>query len=133
MLVLNSHDLNRQAVVVALLLAAMALNVTMLWSSEAIPKRGVAKVLRVIGCVLAVLQASRAVQIVMHSLHACSRFYADPFPRADEQRRAQVGLVWPQPARSSPRSATAWLRTDLMAWFAILSLIGFGIGKGYED
>jgi hypothetical protein len=46
----------------------MALNLLVLWNSEAILKRGVAGVLLVIGWVLAVLQASLAVQIVIHSL-----------------------------------------------------------------
>ncbi len=67
-IVLNRHDLAHQAVAVALLLGVMALNLLVLWNTEAILKRGVAGVLLVIGWVLAVLQASLAVQIVIHSL-----------------------------------------------------------------
>jgi hypothetical protein len=55
------------------LLAAMALNLLKLRNSEAILKRGIAGVLPVIGWMLAVLQASLAVQIVIYSL-ARSRF-----------------------------------------------------------
>jgi multiple antibiotic resistance protein len=67
-IVLNRHDLAHEAVVVALLLGVMALNLLILWNTEAILKHGVAGVLPVIGWVLAVLQASLAVQIVIHSL-----------------------------------------------------------------
>ena len=66
--VLNRHDLAHQAVVVALLLGVMALNLVILWNTEAILKRSAAGVSLVIGWVLAVLQASLAVQIVIHSL-----------------------------------------------------------------
>jgi hypothetical protein len=52
------------------LLAAMALNLLKLRNSEAILKRGIAGVLPVVGWVLAVLQASLAVQIVIFSLRA---------------------------------------------------------------
>jgi multiple antibiotic resistance protein len=66
--ILNRHDLFHEAVVVALLLGVMVLNLLILWNTEAILKRGVAGVLLVIGWVLAVLQASLAVQIVIYSL-----------------------------------------------------------------
>jgi hypothetical protein len=48
----------------------MALNLLTLWNTEAILKRGVAGVLLAIGWVLAVLQASLAVPIVIYSLRA---------------------------------------------------------------
>jgi hypothetical protein len=67
-IVLNRHDLAHEAIVVALLLAVMLLNLLALWNTEAILKRGLAGVLPVIGWVLAVLQASLAVQIVIYSL-----------------------------------------------------------------
>ena len=67
-IVLNRHDLVHEAIVVALLLAVMLLNLLTLWNTEAILKRGLAGVLPVIGWVLAVLQASLAVQIVIYSL-----------------------------------------------------------------
>ena len=67
-IVLNRHDLVHVAIDVALLLGVMALNLLMLWNTEAILKHGLAGVLPVIGWVLAVLQASLAVQIVIHSL-----------------------------------------------------------------
>jgi multiple antibiotic resistance protein len=66
--VLNRHDLAHEAVVAALLLGVMALNLLILWNTEAILKRGVAGLWLVIGWVLAVLQASLAVQIVIYSL-----------------------------------------------------------------
>jgi multiple antibiotic resistance protein len=65
---LNKHDLAHQAVVVALLLGVMGLNLLTLWNNEAILKRGLAGVLLVVGWVLAVLQASLALQIMIHSL-----------------------------------------------------------------
>ena len=67
-IVINRHDLVHQAIVVALLLAVMLLNLLTLWNTETILERGLAGVLPVIGWVLAVLQASLAVQIVIHSL-----------------------------------------------------------------
>jgi len=67
-IVLNRHDLVHETIDVALLLGVMALNLLMLWNTEAILKHGLAGVLPVIGWVLAVLQASLAVQIVIHSL-----------------------------------------------------------------
>ena len=67
-IVLNRHDLAHQAITVTLLLGVMALNLIVLWNTEAILKRGVAGLLLVIGWVLAVLQAALAVQIVIHSL-----------------------------------------------------------------
>jgi len=48
----------------------MALDLLVLWNTEAILKRGFAAVLPVVGWVLAVLQASLAVQIVIYSLRA---------------------------------------------------------------
>jgi multiple antibiotic resistance protein len=66
--VLNRHDFAHQAVVVAVLLGVMALNLLTLWNNEAILRHGLAGVLPVIGWVLAVLQASLAVQIVIFSL-----------------------------------------------------------------
>jgi multiple antibiotic resistance protein len=66
--VLNSHDFAHQAIVVALLLGVMVLNLLTLWNTEAILRHGFAGVLPVIGWVLAVLQASLAVQIVIFSL-----------------------------------------------------------------
>jgi multiple antibiotic resistance protein len=65
---LNKHDLGQEAVVVAMLLLVMVLNLLTLWNTEAILKRGVAGVLPVVGWVLAVLQAALAVQIIIHAL-----------------------------------------------------------------
>ena len=67
-IVLNKQDLAHEAIVVALLLAVMALNLLTLWNTETILKHGLAGVLPVIGWVLAVLQASLAVQIMIHAL-----------------------------------------------------------------
>jgi multiple antibiotic resistance protein len=66
--VLNRHDLGHNAVVVALLLGVMLLNLLALWNAETILKHGLAGVLPVVGWVLAVLQASLAVQMVIYSL-----------------------------------------------------------------
>jgi multiple antibiotic resistance protein len=66
--VLNRHDVVHDAMVVALLLAVMVLNLLTLWNNEAILKSGLAGVLPVIGWVLAVLQAALAVQMVIYSL-----------------------------------------------------------------
>jgi hypothetical protein len=52
------------------LLAVMVLNLITLWNTETILKRGLAGVLPVVGWVLAVLQASLAVQMVIASLRA---------------------------------------------------------------
>jgi hypothetical protein len=68
--VLYRHDLAHEAVVVALLLGVMVLNLLTLRNIEAILKHGLAGVLPVVGWVLAVLQASLAVQIVIASLRA---------------------------------------------------------------
>jgi multiple antibiotic resistance protein len=68
--VLNRHDLAHQAVVVGLLLVMMALDLLALWNAEAILRHGLAGVLPVVGWVLAVLQASLAVQMVIYSLRA---------------------------------------------------------------
>ena len=67
-IVLNRHDLAHEAIVVALLLGVMVLNLLTLWNTETILKHGFAGVLPVVGWVLAVLQASLAVQIVIYSL-----------------------------------------------------------------
>jgi multiple antibiotic resistance protein len=67
-IVINRHDLVHETIVVALLLAVMVLNLLTLWNTEPILKRGLAGVLPVVGWVLAVLQASLAVQIVIYSL-----------------------------------------------------------------
>ena len=67
-IVLNRHDLVHVAIDVALLLGVMALNLLTLWNTETILKHGLAGILPVVGWVLAVLQASLAVQIVIHSL-----------------------------------------------------------------
>jgi multiple antibiotic resistance protein len=69
-IVINRHDLVHEAIVVALLLVVMVLNLLTLLKIEAILKRGIAGVLPVVGWVLAVLQASLAVQIVIASLRA---------------------------------------------------------------
>jgi len=66
--VLNRHDLVHQTIVVTLLLGVMALNLLALWNTETILKHGLAGVLPVVGWVLAVLQASLAVQMVIYSL-----------------------------------------------------------------
>jgi multiple antibiotic resistance protein len=66
--VLNRHDLAHEAVVVAILLVMMALNLLILRNNEAVLRHGLAGVLPVIGWVLAVLQASLAVQMVIYSL-----------------------------------------------------------------
>jgi multiple antibiotic resistance protein len=68
--VLYSHDLGHEAVIVALLVGVMALNLLSLWNSEAILKHGLSGILPVVGWVLAVLQASLAVQIMIASLRA---------------------------------------------------------------
>jgi multiple antibiotic resistance protein len=65
--VLNRDDFVHQAAVVALLLGVMALNLLTLLNNEAILRHGLAGVLPVIGWVLAVLQASLAVQMVIYS------------------------------------------------------------------
>jgi hypothetical protein len=67
-IVINRHDLVHKAIVVALLLGVMVINLLVVWNTETILKRGFAGVLPVIGWVLAVLQASLAVQIVIYSL-----------------------------------------------------------------
>ena len=69
-IVINRHDLLHEAIVVALLLAVMVLNLLTLQNIETILKSGLAGVLPVVGWVLAVLQASLAVQVVIGSLRA---------------------------------------------------------------
>jgi multiple antibiotic resistance protein len=66
--VLNRHNLANQAVVVVLLIGVMALNLLTLLNNEAILRHGLAGVLPVVGWVLAVLQATLAVQMVIASL-----------------------------------------------------------------
>jgi len=66
--VLNRHDLASQAVVVALLIGVMALNLLTLLNNDAILRHGLAGVLPVVGWVLAVLQATLAVQMMIASL-----------------------------------------------------------------
>lgn len=65
--VLNRHDLTHEAIVVAILLVMMALNLLTLWNTETILRHGLAGILPVVGWVLAVLQASLAVQMVIYS------------------------------------------------------------------
>ena len=66
--VLNRDDLAHELIVIAILLVMMALNLLTLWNNEAIFRHGLAGVLPVVGWVLAVLQASLAVQMVIYSL-----------------------------------------------------------------
>jgi multiple antibiotic resistance protein len=66
--VLGRHDLAHQAVVVSLLVSVMALNLVTLLNNEAILRHGLAGVLPVVGWVLAVLQATLAVQMMIYSL-----------------------------------------------------------------
>jgi multiple antibiotic resistance protein len=66
--VIGRYDLARQAMVIAILLAVMVLNLLTLWNNEAILKHGLAGILPVIGWVLAVLQAALAVQMVIYAL-----------------------------------------------------------------
>ena len=66
--VLNRHDLAHEAVVVALLLAVMVLNLITLLNNEAILRHDLAGILPVVGWVLAVLQAALAVQMLIYSL-----------------------------------------------------------------
>ena len=65
---LNKHDLASQAIVIALLLGVMVLNLLTLLNTETFLKHGAAGVLLVVGWVLAVLQAALAVQIIIHAL-----------------------------------------------------------------
>jgi multiple antibiotic resistance protein len=67
---LNKHDLADEAIVIAILLGVMALNLLTLWNNETILKHGLAGILPVVGWVLAVLQAALAVQIIIHALRA---------------------------------------------------------------
>jgi hypothetical protein len=68
-IVLVKHDIVHHVVVVAVLLGIMLLNLLTLWNVETILKHGIAGVLLpVVGWVLAVLQASLAVQIMIYSL-----------------------------------------------------------------
>ena len=65
---LNKHDLADAAIVIAILLGVMVLNLLTLWNNETILKHGLAGILPVVGWVLALLQASLAVQIIFHAL-----------------------------------------------------------------
>jgi multiple antibiotic resistance protein len=65
---LNKHDLADAAIVIAILLGVMVLNLLTLWNNETILKHGLAGILPVVGWVLAVLQAALAVQIIIHAL-----------------------------------------------------------------
>jgi multiple antibiotic resistance protein len=65
---LNKDEPGQVAVVVAMLLLVMVLNLLALWNTEAILKHGLAGILPVVGWVLAVLQAALAVQIMIHAL-----------------------------------------------------------------
>jgi multiple antibiotic resistance protein len=67
-IVINRHDLVHETIVVTLLLAVMVLNLLTLWNTETLLRRGLAGILPVVGWVLAVLQASLAVQMVIYSL-----------------------------------------------------------------
>lgn len=67
-IVVNRHDLAHEAVIVVLLLAVMALNLLTLLNTDSILERVSPGLLYLVGWVLAVLQASLAVQIVIHSL-----------------------------------------------------------------
>jgi len=67
-IVLNRHDIAHVTIDVALLLGVMALNLLTLRNTETILKHGLAGILPMVGWVLAVLQASLAVQIVIHAL-----------------------------------------------------------------
>jgi small neutral amino acid transporter SnatA (MarC family) len=67
---LNKHDLADEAIVIAILLGVMVLNLLTLWNNETILKHGLAGILPVVGWVLAVLQAALAVQIIIHALRA---------------------------------------------------------------
>jgi len=66
--ILNKHDLAHEAIVIAILLGMMVLNLLTLWNNETILKRGLAGILPVVGWVMAVLQAALAVQIIIHAL-----------------------------------------------------------------
>jgi hypothetical protein len=60
--------LARQAVIIAILLGVMVLNLVTLLNNQTILKHGLAGILPVIGWVLAVLQAALAVQMVIYAL-----------------------------------------------------------------
>jgi hypothetical protein len=62
------QDLANEAIVIAILLGVMVLNLLTLWNNETILKHGLAGILPVIGWVLAVLQAALAVQMIIHAL-----------------------------------------------------------------
>jgi multiple antibiotic resistance protein len=66
--ILNKHDLAHDAMIVAILLAVMALNLVTLWNVDAILKRISPGLLYLVGWVMAVLQAALAVQLIIHSL-----------------------------------------------------------------
>ncbi|MBV8226720.1 MAG: hypothetical protein JO232_16195, partial [Verrucomicrobia bacterium] len=62
------HDLAHEAIVIAILLGVMVLNLLTLWNNETILKHGLAGILPIVGWVMAVLQAALAVQIIIHAL-----------------------------------------------------------------
>jgi multiple antibiotic resistance protein len=66
--VVNRDDLFHEAIVIVFLIGVMVLNLLTLRNTEAILRHGLAGVLPVVGWVLAVLQASLAVQMVIYSL-----------------------------------------------------------------
>jgi multiple antibiotic resistance protein len=66
--VIGKQDLTREAVVIAILLGVMVLNLLTLLNNEAILRHGLAGILPVISWVLAVLQAALAVQMVIYAL-----------------------------------------------------------------
>ena len=68
----------RSDIVVAVLFGMMLLNLVTLWNVETILKSGIAGVLPVVGWVLAVLQASLAVQIIIYSLRVLGVLHWTP-------------------------------------------------------
>jgi multiple antibiotic resistance protein len=66
--VLVQHDMTHHLVVILVLLVIMALNLLTLLNNEKILRLRLAGVLPIVGRVLAVLQASLAVQMVIYSL-----------------------------------------------------------------
>ena len=77
-IVLVKHDIVHDLVVVAVLFGMMLLNLVTLWNVETILKSSIAGVLPVVGWVLAVLQASLAVQIIIYSLRVLGVLHWTP-------------------------------------------------------
>ena len=77
-IVLVKHDLVHDLVVIAVLVGMMLLNLVTLWNVETILKSSIAGVLPVVGWVLAVLQASLAVQIIIYSLRVLGVLHWTP-------------------------------------------------------